>query len=258
MTELTIVSPHRDDVPFSLYLSLSQWRAVPLKLNVVTVFNLSVYAPRASALPSNLDEAKSIVTSLRKREDSRVFRLIDKTIRVEELNFLDAPLRLGISVASVCKPQSFLIDGRPEVETLSHRFRRYFLRGLVLAPLALGGHVDHRIVRAAAIKSAMPQKLGFYEDLPYATWVSDASLRKAVLAAEHGTGVPLKSSLVRQKGSIFRKRSVISRYQSQITRKEANAIARFACNYGGAERIWVPQHGRAWRSLIRGAYVQAF
>jgi hypothetical protein len=255
MSELTIVSPHRDDVPFSLYLSLSRWRSLPVKLNVITVFTISVYAPRAGMVAGDSDTVRSIVTSLRKREDRRVFELIDKKIALHDLDFLDAPLRLGIPADLVCKPQIPCVESRPEVDTLSRHFQNYFVRGLVLAPLALGDHIDHVMVRAAAIKSCVPHKLAFYEDLPYATWVPAGSLRQAVAYAERKTGVPLRGSLIRRKAYIFRKRSAVARYQSQISRSEANAIARFAVNYRSAERIWVPKHGRAWRSLIRESNV---
>lgn len=255
MSELTIVSPHRDDVPFSLYLSLSRWRSLPVKLNVVTVFTVSVYAPRAHIRSGDAATAKSIVTCLRKREDRHVFNLIDRRIRVKDLQFLDAPLRLGITADLVCKPQSSSIESRPEVETLSRQFRKYFVRGLVLAPLGLGDHIDHLTVRAAAIKGSVPHKLGFYEDLPYATWVPEASLRQAVGHVERNTGVPLRASLIQRKAYISGKRSVVSLYQSQISRSEADAIARFATTYHGGERIWVPKHSRAWRSLIRESYV---
>lgn len=255
MSELTIVSPHRDDVPFSLYLSLSRWCSLPLKVNVVTVFTISRYAPRASLPASDLESTRSMVSSLRKREDRRVFNLIDRKIELEDLDFLDAPLRLGITADLVCKPQSPSVESCRQIQTLSRHFGKYFLRGLVLAPLALGDHIDHLTVRAAAMKSCVPYKLGFYEDLPYATWVSQGSLRQAVASAEHNTGMPLKSSLIRRKACISRKRSIVSRYQSQISRSEASAIARFAVNYGGGERIWVPRHGTAWRSLILESHV---
>jgi hypothetical protein len=255
MSELTIVSPHRDDVPFSLYLSLSRWRSLPFKLNVVTVFTVSLYAPRANLLAGDFEIARSIVTSLRKREDRRVFNLIDRRIGFEDLGLLDAPLRLGITADLVCKPQSALSENRPEVEALSRRFRKYFFRGLVLAPLALGDHIDHLTVRAAVMKTSVPHKLGFYEDLPYATWISEGSLRQAVTDAENSTGVPLRSSLIRRKAHISRKRSIVSRYQSQISRNEANSIARFAENYRGGERIWVPKRGKAWTSVIRESHV---
>jgi hypothetical protein len=184
-----------------------------------------------------------------------VFNLIDKKIAVEDLDLLDAPLRFGITADLVCKTQSPSIESRPEVEALSRHLRKYFVRGLVLAPLALGNHIDHLTVRAAAIRGSVPQKLAFYEDLPYATWVSEGSLRQAVAYAERNTGVPLKSSVIRRNAYISRKRSVVGRYQSQISRSEANAIARFAVNYHAGERIWVPKHNRVWGSLIRKSNV---
>lgn len=254
MRELTIVSPHRDDVPFSLYLSLSRWRSLPLRLNVATVFTISAYAPRATALISKSGTVTSIVTSIRKREDRRVFSLIDRRIKQEDLRFLDAPLRLDIGPDLVCKPHGPAFEGRPEVEILSRRFRRYFLRGLVLAPLALGDHVDHLTVRAAAIRASIPHKLGFYEDLPYAAWVSESSLREVVSCVEQNTGKPLKSFLVRRKGHIFGKRGIACRYQSQISRSEAGVIARYAVKYGCGERIWIPKHCSAWKFLTPDSY----
>jgi hypothetical protein len=255
MSELTIVSPHRDDVPFSLYLSLSRWRSLQLKLNVATVFTISAYAPRATPLTSKSGDVTSIITSIRKREDRRVFGLIDKRIKQEDLRFLDAPLRLDISPDVVCKPHGPPVEGHPEVEILRRHFRKYFLGGLVLAPLALGDHVDHLTVRAAAIKTSVPHKLGFYEDLPYASWVSESSLREVVSYVEQNTGKPLKSFLVRRKGHIFGKRGIACRYQSQISRSEAGVIARYAVKYGCGERIWIPKYCSAWRFLTPESYV---
>jgi hypothetical protein len=251
MSQLTIVSPHRDDIPFSLCLSLSRWRSLPLKVNVVTVFTVSAYAPRAMLLTSDLERVRAAVTSLRKREDRRVFTLIDKRIKLKALDLLDAPLRLGISPDCVCSPQNRPIETGADVEILSRAFQKYFRRGLLLAPLALGDHVDHLTVRAAAIKSSRPQKLGFYEDLPYAALASESSREKKVSYVERATGVPLKSAIIRHKSDVFRKRAIVGRYQSQISPDDAIAIARFALNYGGGEQIWIPKHGRAWESLIR-------
>ncbi len=250
MRELTIVSPHRDDVPFSLSLALSRWRDLPLKLQVVTVFTVSIYAPRAGTAASDPDEVRPQITSLRAREDRRAFQLIEKNIKQEALGFLDAPLRLGIAAESVCSQRNRVIESQPEVKILSRHFRKYFIRGLVLAPLALGDHVDHLTVRAAAIEGSLPQRLGFYEDLPYATWTPEPALRKAVSDAEHRTGVPLRGCLVKRRHYVARKRNIIGRYQSQIGPNEAAGIARFAIHYGGGERIWIPKHSKKWRSLV--------
>src|SRR5260370_9791521 len=134
MSELTIVSPHRDDVPFSLFLSLSRWCSLPLKVNVVTVFTVSAYAPRASALAGDFEQIRSAVTSLRKREDRRLFHLIDKKITPEALDFLDAPLRLGITPDSGFKPQNPFIETHPHAEMLSRHFPNDFPPGLAFLP----------------------------------------------------------------------------------------------------------------------------
>ena len=254
MPELTIVSPHRDDVPFSLCICLSKWRSIPVRMNVITVFTVSVYAPHASRRDGNIDTLRSAVTWLRSTEDRFVFRLIDKRIKVDALDLLDAPLRLGISVNSVCDPKAHPPDSQSGVQTLSCQLRKYVSHNLVLAPLALGNHIDHVTARNATITSARPEKLAFYEDLPYATWTSDASLRHAVRTVESSTGVHLKPFIVRDRGYAHRKRRVISQYRSQITAGEAAVIARFALKYRGGERIWVPKQSRAWRALTVEPY----
>lgn len=256
MRQLTIVSPHRDDVPFSLYLCLSRWRSLPIQIKVVTVFTVSEYAPRADLSEAGPDGIRSTVTYLRCQEDRRVFNLIDQRIRVQPLNLLDAPLRLGINIDSVCKPVK---DKRaatyPELEMLSNCINRFLLHTLILAPLGLGNHVDHLIVRAAVIKSSPPHKLAFYEDLPYAAWVAAASVRETVREIEETTRAPLKPFVVRHKTHVPRKRQVINQYKSQISDSDATEIARFAANYKGGERIWVPKHSRTWQTLTRDRYV---
>jgi len=47
--------------------------------------------------------------------------------------------------------------------------------GLLLAPLAVGGHVDHRLLRAAAERAT--REVAFYEDFPYVEWKWNALSR---------------------------------------------------------------------------------
>ncbi len=58
----------------------------------------------------------------------------------------------------------------------------------VVAPLAVGNHVDHRLVRDAALHEADPKALLFYEDRPYAFvpgQVEHALLGPVALRAEY-------------------------------------------------------------------------
>ncbi len=241
MNELTILSPHRDDAAFSLYLSLSRWSSLGLKLNVVNFFTVSAYAPRATS------QDAPTVSALRSKEDRRVLRLISRDIKVQSLDLLDAPLRLGIGVNSVCQIEAGETQ-LLEANRLALVIRRYYGRSLVLAPLALGNHVDHLTVNTAAVINSSVSRLGFYEDLPYATWTTEASIRERVSNMEEKTRVLLKPTIIRVQNSAPRKLRVISYYHSQITRGEAATIARFSMKYAG-ERIWIPKHSGHWKSL---------
>ena len=66
---------------------------------------------------------------------------------------------------------------RRTIHDLSNALREVGLAGSqVYVPLALGGHVDHLILRAAA--EALGSPLWFYRDLPYAMSVAEPSLQQ--------------------------------------------------------------------------------
>lgn len=246
MVELTILSPHRDDAAFSLALALSRWKTLHVKITVVNFFTVTEYAPRA------LSTRVASISALRKKEDQSALRSIDSRIRLEALDLLDAPLRLGIDVNATCRPETISREDDSQAEILAVQIQKYFRRGLVLAPLALGDHVDHVTVQSAASLSSRDHKLGFYEDLPYATWTPEVSLCAKVQQAEENTGVKLRSAVIRDDApGVASKRQVIRKYQSQIAVQEANAMAKHAWNYRGGERIWIPKYGLSWNFLIQ-------
>jgi LmbE family N-acetylglucosaminyl deacetylase len=241
---LTILSPHLDDAAFSLCIALREWSKTGVQLRVVNFFSISDYAPK-SLLHSIID-----VSAIRKAEDLRALRLISCNLQIESLDLLDAPLRLGLDLESVCKPESGALRHRDEIDRLALRLRKYFLRGYVLAPLGLGNHVDHLTVRAAAIANFARRRLGFYEDLPYAIRASAAALNERLSEVQDRTGVRLRSILLCAPHAASFKQRVASRYHSQISREEAAAIARFSARYSGGERIWIPQNAQPWRHLV--------
>ncbi len=246
MLELTILSPHRDDAAFSLSVALSYWSKLQLKLKVVNFFTRSEYAPRA------LSTYTSTVSALRRREDRSALSALDLGIRIEALDLLDAPLRYGVSAHAICRPETAALQSVSEIEDLGRRIRQYFIRGLVLAPLALGDHVDHLAVSSAALSNSVDHKLGFYEDLPYALWTSESALRQRLHKNERAIGVHLRSVVIRnRKFTVAHKRRLISRYRSQISAEEATSIAKYASRYRGGERLWVPRYGSSWNSLVQ-------
>lgn len=243
MRGLTLLSPHRDDAVFSLYLSLQMWRQLGIRVTVLNFFTRSNYAPRA--LESQVDA----VSLIRKTEDHNVLSRIDKRIRIRDCDLLDAPLRLGIPFEAVCRPETGALARSVEPGITAY-IRTQAQTDLVIAPLGLGGHVDHLAVSEAAITSVwLRHRLAFYEDLPYATWTSDDRLRQRIHEIETKLRVRLRPVLIRQQCAIRRKQRAVARYRSQITRDEAASIARFSLRYGGGERLWLPRHIDLWTAL---------
>ncbi len=248
MRQITVLSPHLDDAAFSLYLWLARWSSASLQLRVVNFFTVSSYAPRTPSTSPN------VISDIRKREDRQALSLISTGIGVECLDLLDAPLRLGIGVDRVCNPDAARLQDGLDADALGGELRKYFAQGLVLAPLGLGNHIDHLAVREAAISASAYRKLGFYEDLPYAAWTPVRALHNRISETEQRTGLRLRPCVIRSDhAAISRKGRVIGKYQSQIGRRDASAIVRFASTYRGGERIWIPKHSRAWRTLISDA-----
>lgn len=243
MDELTILSPHRDDAAFSVCLSMARWRDLGRRLRVVNFFTTSAYGPRTGSAD------KGYISFLRKREDQRVLSRIDRAIMSDSLELLDAPLRLGIDVNSVCRPETGELLRNGEREKLAFQIGRYLKRGLVLSPLGVGNHVDHLAVRTAAALSSSGRRLGFYEDIPYATWTPAPVLGRIVCEIEHVTRVPLKPVIIRARKGVRWKGQIIAGYGSQISLEQATRMAQFALTYRGCERIWIPKHAKDWQPL---------
>ncbi len=245
MLPLTVLSPHRDDAAFSLCLALSRWSERNVEITVVNFFTASSYAPHSAATGS------SAISLVREREDRDALASIHPAIRIDSFGLLDAPLRLGISAAAICAPDNINLQPEAEISALALLIRPYLAQGLVFAPLALGSHIDHNAVRRAATSLSQTERLGFYEDLPYATWISDDELKARVEDIERATGLTLEPTVITANEAVESKSSVVSRYASQITAAEAEAIAGYSLRYGGGERIWTPKAGKLWRFLIQ-------
>jgi hypothetical protein len=213
-----------DDAVFSLGLSLLTWTEWNLNVAVINFFTVSGFGPWCAG------KDVAAISALREREDRRALGSISPKIRIKSLGLLDAPLRLGVPVGSV-----FSLEVDPgDARILGQR-----IEGTTIAPLGLGNHIDHLTIRDAAIRQGS-KNLAFYEDLPYAAWSSDAAVRECVQQVEEMARARLRPVILRRRHAIAIKRRMVSFYQSQIDRDEANLIARFASNYRGGERIWVP------------------
>jgi LmbE family N-acetylglucosaminyl deacetylase len=144
--DVVYVSPHLDDAALSCSARILRDVAAGKRVLVATVF--SAGAP---------DEAR------RKREDRRAMKRLG--VEHVHLDYRDAPWRNR-------RFDSFraIVLGKADF-----RLRLRFDADEIVAPLAIGTHVDHRIVHAA-----FPRAM-YYEDRPYA-FVHD---RKSFLEAPY-------------------------------------------------------------------------
>lgn len=243
METITVLSPHRDDSSFSVGLALCQWSAASLPLQVINFFTQSAYAPHSPA--ATIEE----VSAIRDQEDRRALAYIHPSIEVIALDLLDAPLRLDLPFSQITQPQSSEKISAHELHGLSQSIRQHCTNSLVIAPLALGNHVDHVAVQRAALDSLLPEQLAFYEDLPYATWTSPADLQARLESIQNTTGMRLQELMVQTPTAMEQKRRIASFYQSQITAEEADAIAQFTRTHENGERLWVPAASERWKAI---------
>lgn len=113
---------------------------------------------------------------------------------------------------------------------------------LLLAPLGVGGHVDHRLVRAAAEASGRP--VAFYEEFPYSEWKWFA-VRRAL----GGRGGWRPEELALAARHLERKQEAILAYASQVPAlfRSAGRLGRQLrrqARRAGGERIWHRRPGR--------------
>ncbi len=219
---ITVLSPHRDDAVFSLGGWMRLWTQAGIPVRVLNFFTRSGYAPW---LADGGD-----VSERRAYEDRQALRAVSPHVMARGFDLFDAPLRLKWPVRAVMGQSAEILDER-DVEHVRGLLRRIARSSVVIAPLGLGGHIDHLTVRQAALASIPGWKLAFYEDLPYATWTGRERVEESVgeVSRERLRRITLRSR------SRLRKQSWAAKYRSQIQRADAALIASWR------ESIWCPR-----------------
>ena len=157
---ILLLSPHPDDIAWSLGGVVSRLREAGAAMAVVTFFGRSRYAPGSAA------HGSLAATHVRAAEEDAWAALAGVTADRGDLP--DASLRGYDDLTEMgAEPESRIVQAATE------RLRRTMtaLRPhLILAPLAAGGHVDHSAVRMAvsSLRPLIIPRLAWYEDLPYA------------------------------------------------------------------------------------------
>jgi LmbE family N-acetylglucosaminyl deacetylase len=178
---LVVLSPHPDDAVLALGGLLTHNPRLGHRPVIVTVFAGTPpndTSPIAHRLYSDNPHIHDIA-GVRRREDLAAGRLLHVDVR--QLPHLDALFRTTPDGAPLYTDLNHIFSAPDaEVEQAAERLAHDWLDADllpnpadVLAPLGIGGHVDHRIVRRAAELAhdkagAATRRLHYYEDQPYA------------------------------------------------------------------------------------------
>jgi len=240
------LSPHFDDAVFSCGGRIRRQARFRERVTVVTIFGgapdpgapLSPYAQQLHDRWGRSDAVQQ-----RRAEDVEALALLG----AEPIHwpYLDCIYRRA-SEGDFPYPSEEALWGDVHasdaamIEALTHRIRMLPLAsgGRLYAPLGVGDHVDHRIVRRAAEGSGQP--LTYYEDFPYA---QDPQAVRAAL----NPGLWESELVLLSEHGLSAKVAAIACYRSQIStfwgsQGAVNATVRAFAEQTGqgdpAERYW--------------------
>ena len=166
---LLAISPHLDDAIFSAGGTLAQRAAQGWQVVVATCFTQSVPSPTGFALACQLDKgllADVDYMALRREEDRAACSAIGADF--VHLPLPEAPHRGYESAAALFAHPSASDSIEAPLTTMLEALVGDLQPAFILGPAAIGGHVDHVIVRRAltAIERG-PASLLLWADFPY-------------------------------------------------------------------------------------------
>jgi LmbE family N-acetylglucosaminyl deacetylase len=242
--KIVVVSPHRDDAAFSLSLAIAAWLERGHAVEVVNCFTRSEHAPFSDFDSVHANDRMTYVTAVRAKEDEswrKQFGVGAKRLSLKDLNVKDGPLRMHCALEELTS-----VAVNPVDKAMAKIQKATEGAGAVVLPLALGGHVDHRTAREAALSLVGSAVLcAFYEDLPYALEMAEGEIAQAALGAGVELAPVFAGEAQEVEAAIKRKRRLALCYDSQIEDATAERMAGFCAQYAGRERLW---GNAAWRA----------
>ena len=243
---ILVLSPHRDDAAFSLGLAIKGWLAAGHCVTVLGIFTRSLSAPYSDADTVHPNDLLSYVSAMRRREDAEFLKLMPG-LQMVDLNLKDAALRLRCTAEELHTLQPTAEDTAiPKIQKALSKLAAQSGIDAILLPLAIGHHVDHLVVRDAALAFAAAHAFAFYEDLSdalecgveieHAALAELTALRESNLFTDDLRSVVLRSS--ESVDAAASKSHVISIYASQVDADTIGDISKFTTNYEGGERVW--------------------
>ncbi|RED47741.1 PIG-L deacetylase family protein [Aestuariispira insulae] len=160
---LQVLSPHSDDAGFSCAGLLAHVARQQMPCLIQTIFSRSNYDP------SDPQADADVVTALRMREDDTFVTWLGGGCQVSWEGFEEAYMRKA-GFAEILSGQYDDGDQALMPPLLQAVMAKMADRVILLAPVGIGNHVDHLLVRDAALALSRHTgvELYLYEDLPYA------------------------------------------------------------------------------------------
>jgi LmbE family N-acetylglucosaminyl deacetylase len=224
------VSPHLDDAVFSAGGTLAVLAAAGWRVRVVTCFTASVADPSPFALSTQLDKGLAAdvdYMALRRAEDAAAVALLGA--EPVHLPLTEAPHRGYTSAPDLFAGRHADDDvAGPLADALAPHVGG---ADLVLAPQAIGDHVDHRVV-VDVVGALRPDAL-FWRDTPYVLRRPEASAWQGVprgveqpvgIAAHLGTKAAAARRYVTQLGFQFGGPEQVAADLEALARQEARRL----------------------------------
>jgi len=225
------LAPHLDDAVLSCGGTIAMLARKGESTAVITVFASSLPAnSMLSAFASQLHAGWQASAgsragfadppAVRRREDINALRVLSPDIQVIHLGGLDCIYRVHPETGRALYDSEEAIFSEvdpadPAVEAL--RYVPPFPEGLRLyAPLGVGNHVDHQIVRdAVGGWSLPPGAVHYYEDYPYAHDRAAVEVALAAWNARHEPALRLELAVL-DEDALETKVAAVAEYASQI------------------------------------------
>jgi LmbE family N-acetylglucosaminyl deacetylase len=231
MPHVTILSPHCDDAPLSVGASILTG-TLGFQPSVIVVFSVSRYTKDSLGTGVTTE-----ITALRRSEELRAAQIADYSL--DFLGFEEPFVRRGFSSLDDIMDLQRTEQADQTWPAVSSAIYDIIARfdGSVLAPLGCGGHIDHRIVHEAAVRASRDLRacIGFYEDLPYAGYLSQADIL-AQVARHDRLGL---HPMLTERG-LSGKLDLLKVYGSQLEQKHFDVVSSYWRKIGG-ERLWLPR-----------------
>lgn len=248
------LAPHLDDVVLSCGGQIARAARAGGEVEILTVFagdepgpNEPPASPLVATIFALWKLAAGRVMATRRGEDLAACRLLG--VRAAHWELQEAIHRRDPESGEALYPTlerlfgEIMAQEEPIVEALARRFADHAGGAgskpaqRIVAPLGIGGHVDHRLVRAAA-ERAFGERLVYFEEFPYIVWKLFALRRAGV------TGRRFEAERQRlAPEDVAARIAAIACYASQVTslfRTPANLerqVRRHVRRAGG-ERLW--------------------